>query len=231
MAAKSRRPPTIPDMLKVPMLPADLLDGYRLYRAGRLPEERRRLAQLASLGQAPHAMVIGCCNSRAAPEVIFQAGPGELFVVRNVANIVPPYAPDGHFHGTSAAIEFAVTGLHVPDIVVLGHSRCGGIKAFLKGDPDARGEFIGPWMDLVSEARDKALRRRGELDDAQLQGAVEEAAIRLSLKNLRTFPALRELEESGAVALHGAHFDISTGELRILDPATDEFRAAVDEVD
>lgn len=210
------------------MLADRLLAGYRQYRQQRYSVHGRRLAQLARLGQAPHAMVIGCCDSRAAPEVIFSADPGDLFVLRNVANVVPPHAPDGELHGTSAAIEFAVLGLMVPEIVVLGHSRCGGISAYLRGahDETARGEFIGPWMDLIDDVRDLVDLSGRDPADPDTQRLVEEAAIRLSLRNLRTFPAIREREESGRLGLAGAHFDIGSGELRLLDEATGDFIAA-----
>jgi carbonic anhydrase len=207
--------------------PADLIDGYRRYTEERLPEERRRLAQLARLGQAPRAMVIGCCDSRAAPETVFSTGPGELFVVRNVANIVPPYAPDSAHHSTSAAIEFAVRDLMVPDVVVLGHSLCGGIAAYIKGREleEIRGEFIGPWIDLLSGSRAEAEEIDQDLATKDVQRAVEEVVVRRSLKNLMTFPFVREKVESGDVALHGAHFGIATGELRVLDQETGRFSA------
>ncbi|WP_436644123.1 carbonic anhydrase [Microbaculum sp. FT89] len=207
--------------------PADLINGYRRYAGERLPEERGRLAQLAKLGQAPRAMVIGCCDSRAAPETVFSTRPGELFVVRNVANIVPPYAPDDAHHSTSAAIEFAVRELMVPDIVVLGHSLCGGIAAYLKGRQleEIRGDFIGPWIDLLSGSQSEAEATDKDLADADMQRAVEEVVVRRSLKNLTTFPFVREKVDAGEVTLHGAHFGIATGELRILDPETGRFEA------
>jgi carbonic anhydrase len=205
--------------------PADLIEGYRRYCAERLPEERRRLAQLARLGQSPRAMVIGCCDSRAAPETVFSTGPGELFVVRNVANIVPPYAPDSAHHSTSAAIEFAVRHLMVPDLVVLGHSLCGGIAAYLQGRDGAevRGDFLGPWIDLLSGSRSEAQGTDPDLADADLQRAVEEVTVRRSLAHLLTFPFVRERVDAGELALHGAHFGIATGELRVLDRDTGRF--------
>lgn len=205
--------------------PADLIDGYRRYTGERLPEERRRLAQLARLGQAPRAMVIGCCDSRAAPETVFSTGPGELFVVRNVANIVPPYAPDDMHHATSAAIEFAVRDLLVPDVVVLGHSLCGGIAAYLKGreSEEIRGEFLGPWIDLLSGSRAEAEEIDLDMATEDVQRAVEEVVVRRSLKNLLTFPFVRDRVKVGDVALHGAHFGIATGELRVMDAATGRF--------
>jgi carbonic anhydrase len=209
--------------------PADLIDGYRRYTGERLPEERRRLAQLARLGQAPRAMVIGCCDSRAAPETVFSTGPGELFVVRNVANIVPPYAPDSAHHSTSAAIEFAVTKLLVPDVVVLGHSLCGGIAAYIQGREleEVRGEFIGPWIDILKGSRGEAEETDSALAEEDLQRAVEEVVVRRSLKNLMSFPFVRERVEAGDVELHGAHFGIATGALRIMDRETGRFDAVM----
>jgi carbonic anhydrase len=209
--------------------PKELLDGYRAWHDERLPAERGRLAQLARLGQAPQALIISCCDSRVAPETVFSVGPGEMFVVRNVANLVPPYQPDGDYHSTSAAIEFAVTGLSVPHIVILGHTRCGGVGAYLQGafSPEARGEFIGRWMDLVEGSREEALAADPNLEGSELAIAVERVAIRRSLANLRTFPEIARREAAGSTSLHGAHIDIATGELFILDKATDTFVPAV----
>lgn len=135
--------------------PISLLSGYQNFMSGRY--ERERYRSLADEGQSPKTLVIACSDSRSAPETIFDAGPGELFVVRNVANMVPPYEPDGHFHATSAALEFAVQALKVSDIVVMGHGRCGGIKAALdpNSEPLSAGDFIGRWMALVKPAADQ----------------------------------------------------------------------------
>jgi carbonic anhydrase len=208
------------------MLPNGLVDGYRLYREARLPQDRGRLAQLAVLGQAPQAFIIACCDSRTSPESLFSTGPGELFVLRNVANVVPPYQPDGRHHGTSAAIEFALLGLAVPHIVVLGHSHCGGVKAYLQATFDknaSRGDFIGPWMDLIDGAREDAEEREPGLQGRALEQAVEEAAIRLSIRHLRTFPGISEREAQGTLTVHGAHFDIANGDLRVMDEKTGAF--------
>src|SRR5499426_1291808 len=137
-------------------LPQRLIEGYAAFQSGRLPAEQSRYRDLAERGQSPEIMVIGCCDSRVSPEVIFDARPGELFVVRNVANLVPPYAPDGTYHGVSAALEYAVARLRVKHIVVLGHARCGGIRAFAEtGDPQGGGEFIGKWMSLIAPAAER----------------------------------------------------------------------------
>lgn len=206
-------------------LPERLLAGYHAFMGGRYSGESERYRHLARDGQTPETMVIACCDSRAAPETIFDAGPGELFVMRNVANLVPPYEPDGRHHSTSAALEFAVQSLKVKHIVVLGHGRCGGIRAAL--DPAAAplspGDFIGKWMGLVAPAAEvvagNQMMTRGER-----QTALERISIRYSIANLRKFPCIAALEGKGKLALHGAWFDISTGELWVMDPATGDFR-------
>jgi carbonic anhydrase len=208
------------------MFPKTLADGYRLWRDEKLPSEKGRLAQLAALGQAPQALIIGCCDSRVSPETIFSSGPGELFVLRNVANVIPPFRPDGKHHGTSAAVEFAISGLAVPHIVVMGHSQCGGIRAHLSAEADTAGDFIGPWMDLIAGAKDEALEKDPTLKGKALETAVEEAAIRLSIRNLRTFPEIKRREAEGLVTISGAHLNISNGELRILDEKTGAFAPA-----
>ena len=169
-------------------------------------------------------MVIACCDSRSAPETIFDAGPGELFVLRNVANLVPPYKPDEHHHGTSAALEFAVQSLKVKHIVVMGHGRCGGINAALKpsSEPLSPGDFIGRWMNLVAPAAE-AIAGNSLLTPAERQTALERISIRFQIENLRTFPCVRILEQKGKLTLHGAWFDISTGELWVMDPKTGDF--------
>ena len=205
-------------------LPEQLLTGYRNFMAGRYPGETARYRALAREGQAPETMVIACCDSRAAPEAIFDAGPGELFVVRNVANLVPPYAPDGQFHSTSAALEFAVQALKVRNIVVMGHGRCGGISAALNPDatPLSPGDFIGKWMSLVEPAA-QAVTGNTLMTSAERQTALERISIRFSIANLRTFPCVSILEGKGRMSLHGAWFDISTGELWVMNRDTGDF--------
>jgi carbonic anhydrase len=207
-------------------LPLRLIEGYEAFRSGRLAAEQDRYRELAEHGQSPEIMVIGCCDSRVSPEVIFDARPGELFVVRNVANIVPPYAPDGHAHGVSAALEFAVAALKVKHIVVLGHAQCGGVKAFAEdAEPLGPGDFIGQWMRLMAPAADKA-GPRGTLSRAAYLTRLEQANIANSLDNLMTFPRLRDLVEGGGIATHGAYFGVATGELWIREEATGEFAPA-----
>jgi carbonic anhydrase len=205
-------------------LPETLLTGYRNFMASRYPGETARYRALAREGQAPETMVIACCDSRAAPEAIFDAGPGELFVVRNVANLVPPYAPDGEFHSTSAALEFAVQSLRVRNIVVMGHGRCGGISAALNpgAGPLSPGDFIGKWMSLVEPAA-QSVSGNTMMTSSERQTALERISIRFSIANLRTFPCVSILEGRGKLALHGAWFDISTGELWVMNGETGDF--------
>jgi carbonic anhydrase len=203
--------------------PQQLIDGYRAFLIGRLRHEQDRYRSLAESGQSPQIMVIGCCDSRVSPEVIFDARPGELFVVRNVANIVPPYAPDERAHGVSAALEFGVGALKVRHIVVLGHAQCGGIKAFVEdAEPLSPGDFIGNWMKLMAPAAEK-VGPRGELSPADYLTRLEQANIVNSLDNLMTFPRLRRLIERTDVMIHGAYFGVATGKLSVRDPATGDF--------
>ncbi len=204
-----------------------LLEGYRRFRAGPYNDQRARFDALAHIGQSPRIMIIACADSRVDPTRIFDSAPGEMFVMRNVANLVPPYEADGATHGSSAAIEFAVTQLEVEHIVVLGHARCGGITASLTGKFDAaaegHGAFIGRWMAKIEPARDRIRAAQAISPDIDAQQALELAAIRLSLDNLMSFPFVAERVAAGTLALQGAHFDIADGILRILDPATDRY--------
>ena len=210
-------------------LPARLLDGYAAFSSSRLPRERERLRELADGGQRPEIMVIGCCDSRVSPEVIFDARPGEMFVVRNVANLVPPFSPDGGLHGVSAALEFAVMALRVKHIVVLGHALCGGIRAFAdEQEPLSHGDFIGRWMAQIAPAA-ASLGPSAKEDRADYLRRLEFAAVELSLNNLMTFPWVRSLVERGALKLHGAYFGVASGRLLVRDPATGRFESATGE--
>ena len=203
--------------------PQSLIQGYRAFLDGRLRREQDRYRELGETGQSPEVMVIGCCDSRVSPEVIFDARPGELFVVRNVANIVPPYQPDGQAHGVSAALEFGVAALNVKHIVVLGHARCGGVKAFAEdAEPLSPGDFIGKWMRLMAPAADKA-GPRGALSWPDYLTRLEQANIANSMDNLLTFPRLRKRVERGQVALHGAYFGVASGQLSVRDETTGAF--------
>ena len=206
--------------------PERLREGYRDFMSGRFPQEQSRYEELSGSGQKPEIMVIGCCDSRVSPEVIFDARPGELFVVRNVANMVPPFESQGVFHGTSAALEFAVQALRVKHIVVLGHGRCGGVRAWVDdSEPLSPGDFIGKWMTLIEPAAERA----GPRGTTPIGDYVERLAlisIAQSLDNLKSFPCVSTLVQRGKIQLHGAYFDVTTGVLSLRDPHTGLFTPA-----
>ena len=203
--------------------PELLIQGYRAFLFSQLRREQDRFRELAESGQSPEIMVIGCCDSRVSPEVIFDARPGELFVVRNVANIVPPYQPDERAHGVSAALEFGVAALKVKHIVVLGHAHCGGVKAYAEdAEPLTPGDFIGNWMRIMAPAMEK-VGPRGALSRAEYMARLEQANVANSLENLLTFPRLRASVERGEIALHGAYFGVATGELLVRDATSGAF--------
>lgn len=191
------------------------MDGYHRFRGNQWPERRRMFEGLADLGQQPRAMVVSCADSRVDPGMIFDAGPGELFVVRNVANLVPPYTPDSGYHGTSAALEFGVRVLEVNELLVMGHGLCGGVRAMLQGVPPEASDFVAGWIGIASRARDRALACDDGMDR---QLCCEQETVKLSLDNLMTFPWIAERVASGCLHLHGAHFDIRTGQLSLLGP-------------
>ncbi len=206
-----------------------LLAGYRRFRQAGWAAERARWAELAE-GQSPGTMVIACSDSRVDPTLIFDTSPGEMFVVRNVAALVPPFEADGGRHGVSAALEFAVTQLEVAEVIVMGHGRCGGIAAALSrrfdGAPPGAGGFIAHWIDLLDEARDRIEAAcAGEGPEATAH-ALEQEAVRASLANLRTFPFIPEREAAGTLRLRGAWFAIGTGVLEVLDEPTGRFAPA-----
>ena len=196
-----------------------LLAGYQNFRETVWPERRAQFERLAAEGQRPRAVVIACSDSRVDPAMIFGAGPGELFTIRNVANLVPPYQPDGRYHGTSAALEFAIRVLRVPNAIVLGHGMCGGVAALLRGAPGDT-DFLDHWVSLAERARERVLRciPVDDADGEAVQRACEEATVEVSLENLRTFPWVAAREASGELTLHGFSFDIRFGVLRRLEP-------------
>lgn len=214
-----------------PIFPDRLIEGHRAFLDGRFARERLRYEMLAETGQRPEIMVIGCVDSRVSPEVIFDAAPGELLVVRNVANLVPPYEPDRESqHGTSAALEFGVQALRVKHIVVLGHAFCGGIRAFAdEQEPLSPGDFIGRWMSQIAPAAANLGPRRG--DDPDYLRRLEFASVELSLRNLMRFPCVRILVERGKLQLHGAYFGVASGRLLVRDPASGRFEPIAGEAD
>ncbi len=203
-----------------------LIEGYRRFRERDWDRERERWSELAE-GQSPKVMVLSCADSRVDPAQIFDARPGEMFVVRNIAALAPPYETSRGFHGVSAALEFAVTQLNVGEILVMGHGLCGGCAAALTRQFDnsspGEGHFIADWVGMLSAASDEVRGRHGELDRDAFRD-MEQEAVKVSLANLRTFPWIREREQAGTLELHGAHFSVAEGRLYVLDEAEDCFR-------
>ncbi len=207
-------------------LPAVLADGYIDFWNGRLREEQHRFRQLADEGQKPPVLLIGCCDSRVSPEVIFGAGPGEIFVMRNIGAFVPPYAAEDNLPETSAAIEYAVLALKVAHIVVMGHAQCGGIRAFALGEieefvPLSEANFVSKWKTLVKPAAERIGPPTGDFD--HYCESLSYASIIQGLENLRTYPWLRDRELAGHLTLHGAYFGVANGRMTVLDQAKGTF--------
>lgn len=203
-----------------------LIEGYRRFRENDWASERERWAELSE-GQSPQVMILACADSRSDPAQIFDARPGEMFVVRNIAALAPPYETTRGFHGVSSALEFAVTQLNVSEILVMGHGMCGGCAAALTGQfddvPPGEGHFIGDWVRMLNPVRDEIRERHKELDRSAFL-EMEHEAVKLSLANLRTFPWIAERETAGTLKLHGAHFSIAEGRLYVLNEAEGNFR-------
>lgn len=203
-----------------------LIDGYQRFRLGDYRAERERYDRLAQ-GQAPKVMIIACSDSRVDPTRVFDAAPGQMFVLRNIANLVPPLAAIQGQSSVAAALEYGVTGIEVHHIVVFGHARCGGIAAALAGDFDnpVAGKHVHAWMEFIAPARDAVRAASALHPDIDAQRALEQAGVRLSLDNLRTYPFVAHAEAAGRCKLHGVIFDIAEGALRVLDRATGQFAA------
>jgi carbonic anhydrase len=200
-----------------------LIDGYRQFRNNAYAAQVAAYSRLAD-GQRPNTMIVACCDSRVDPATIFAAGPGELFVVRNVANLVPPFTDDTFHHGTSAALEFAVEDLKVDQIVVMGHGDCGGIRACMDagyGKPPSY--FVGPWVEIAAPARDQVMVALSQATEIEQRRKLELAAILLSLDNLMTFPFVRQAAETRGLKLEGAWFSVAEGALYWLDSESREF--------
>ena len=203
-----------------------LLDGYRRFRRDVWPAQRARFEQMAE-GQSPQTMIIACSDSRIDPQTVFGAGPGELFVVRNVANLVPPCESRGSYHGTSAAIEFAVERLKVERILIMGHARCGGVRAFLEGTERKQPaeSFIEKWISLLGPAYE-ALLASGLPDEADArQRLMEQVSVTQSIETLLSFPFVKTAVADRKLRLQGGFFDVSTGQLQLLDAETKRFEA------
>jgi carbonic anhydrase len=204
--------------------PQPLTDRYRRFKHRHF--DANIYEELATYGQSPDVMIVSCCDSRVDPETIFSAMPGELFVMRNVANLIPPYETGGTYHGVSAAIEFAVLNLRIRHLLIMGHSGCGGVKAALDREVrETEGQFITKWMAMLDTARLAVLASHQGASRKDMAIALEHEGIKASLKNLRTFPFLAERENNGKLALHGAYFDIATGNLSVLNETTGQFYA------
>ena len=200
-----------------------LLEGYRIYREKRWPELRALHRRLAERGQSPRTMVIACADSRVDPATIFNAGPGELFVIRNVANLAPP-CEEGSigFHGVSAAIEFAVTKLYVETILVLGHAQCGGVAAALSTEPRDPNSFLDTWIGLLDHAKGRIEGCSGDAAEA-----LEHESIRVTLENLKTFPFVARAIEENGLKLAGARYGVADGSLEVLNLETGAFELVV----
>jgi carbonic anhydrase len=205
--------------------PDHLADRFRRFKYRHFAPNQDHYEKLAAEGQNPDVMIVSCSDSRVDPEMLFSAMPGELFVVRNVANLVPPFETQGKYHGVSAALEFAALNIRVKHIVVLGHSGCGGVRACLDHNAarQTQAEFIVNWMSMLDGARDKVIAAHEGAPENELRGALEREGIKTSLANLRTFPCIQILEGRGSIALHGAYFDIASGMLEVLDRESGEF--------
>jgi carbonic anhydrase len=208
-----------------------LMSGFRKFREKYyiLEESEKSVYQrLSTDGQTPKTLLIGCSDSRVDPAILTSASPGELFVIRNVANLVPPYeASASGYRGTSSALEFAVKGLKVENIVVLGHRQCGGVRALMTGSADSSTDFIGPWMSIANEAKERVLREHSDKDPDIQWKLAEMEVLKVSLKNLKTFPFVQEAVESRQLNLVAVYFDLEQGQLWELDPVMDSFQLLI----
>ena len=212
-------------------LPGHLTEGYTAFWNGRLKEEQERYRVLSTDGQKPPVLLIGCCDSRVSPEVIFDAGPGEIFVMRNIAALVPPFTVDDALPETSSAIEYAVLALKVRHIVVMGHAQCGGIRAFALGEkqqfePLSDADFVSKWKTLIRPAAER-IGPPPQKDFDHYCETLCHASIAQGLDNLRTYPWVREREQSGDLSLHGAYFGVADGHMQVLDQQRGSFVPAI----
>jgi carbonic anhydrase len=209
----------------MPTFPEQLVDRYRRFKYRHFATHQDHYERLSLEGQHPEFMVVSCSDSRVDPETIFSAIAGELFVVRNVANLVPPFETGGKYHGVSAALEFAALNLKVKHIVVLGHSGCGGVHTCLEQSAarQTEAQFISNWMSLLSGAKEAVIAAHAGKPQSVLRAALEREGVKASIANLRTFPCIQALEAKNRIALHGAHFEIASGRLTVLDQERGEF--------
>jgi len=199
-----------------------LLAGFKRFQQQYFEGDCQLYASMKD-GQPAKTLMIACCDSRVDPAILTDCDPGDLFIVRNVANLVPPCENAGHYHGTSAALEFAVNSLNVENIIVMGHANCGGIQALWQDDGSMSSQFIQPWVSIAERAKEKVKTQCCEQSPEQQLTACEQAAILVSLENLLSFTCIRERIEQGTLSLHGWYFDVRVGELQIYQPERDEF--------
>ena len=206
-----------------------LIEGYRRFRSGYYEDNRQLFSTLAREGQSPTTLLIGCSDSRVDPAVIFSAKPGDMFVLRNVANLVPPYAPDNSLHGTSAAIEFAVRTLKVKHVIVMGHGGCGGIQAMFESQETDKLDFFAEWMSVAQVARDRALLRSlsSNASEADTHRLCEQEVVAASMTNLMSFPWIREAVKQGQLDIHGLWFNVEDGKLFQLNPVSNSFEPII----
>ena len=203
-----------------------LVDGYRNYRDRDYENSRELISGLVSEGQRPEVAVIACSDSRVDPAILFQSDPGDLFMIRNVANLVPPMEEEGTYHGTSAALEFAVHGLNVKHIVVLGHAHCGGVKHMMESKAGGTTlKYVSPWVSMLEAAHRRVLATMANADEAAQTRACEQNAVLVSLENLMTFDLVRQRVEAGELQLHGWYVDIAVPELSAYDWESGQFKA------
>jgi carbonic anhydrase len=203
--------------------PGQLIEGFARFRKKHFARDDALFRVLVEQGQTPRILVVACCDARVDPALVLDCAPGDLFVIRNVANLVPPAENQGHYHGTSAALEFGVCKLNVGHIIVLGHAHCGGIQALLEGKMQKEDAFISEWMGIAAAASERSSREFADAGSAARHRACEQQAILVSLDNLMTFSWIRERVEQGTLALHGWYFDIERGELLGYNTAARQF--------
>lgn len=196
-------------------MPLQLFEGYQRFLSGYFSRHREELFELAKK-QSPTIAIISCCDSRVDPSVIFDAALGDIFVIRNIANLVPPFESEGNHHGTSASLEFAVTKLGVKYVVILGHARCGGIKMLLSGNDEGDSDFLDQWMSIARQAIERVQQQKNSIKDEDMAQACEKASAILSMENLMTFPWIRDRVKQGELSLHAWYYDMEGGSLELL---------------
>lgn len=200
----------------------NLLAGFKGFQKEYFEGDNRLYASMKN-GQPAKTLMIACCDSRVDPAILTGCNPGDLFIVRNVANLIPPCGDDGHYHGTSAALEFAVNSLNVENIIIMGHANCGGINALWEGDGGESSQFIQPWVSIAQRAKDKVKLECNNLSPEKQLIACEQEAILVSLENLLSFSFIKERVELGVLSIHGWYFDIKGGDILTYEPQQNRF--------